>query len=391
MNNRTRGIGTVLVLAILCIAFAQTAAQNPPPSRQQPPPPLRSPEVQQDGRVTFRMRAPNAKEVLLARDGAQRVRMHKDEQGVWSVTTDSLPPDVYPYSFIVDGVIQPDPSNPETKSIYRIALGQSLAHVPGPASLSWEMNDVAHGTIAHHFYKSRIIGDERDYYVYTPPNYDPKRKEPYPVLYLLHGFTDDASAWTTAGRANIILDNLVASGKAKPMIMVNTLGYGAPEIVSGGFGGSALRDPVIVKKNTVNFIAALFQEVIPQVEKSYNARKDREGRAIAGLSMGGAQSLSAGLNYPDKFAYVGGFSSAVVMLDEDFARAFPTVDRKINSQLRVLWVACGTEDFLIDSNRKFKAWLKAKDISFTPIETPGAHTWIVWRRNLTEFAPLLFR
>jgi enterochelin esterase-like enzyme len=313
--------------------------------------------------------------------------MKLDDQGVWSLTTDPLAPDFYPYSFIVDGTMVPDPANPLTKSIYKIALGQSLVHVPGPGSLSWELNDVPHGTVTNHYYKSGIIGDERNYYVYTPPHYNQERKEPYPVLYLLHGFTDDASAWTTAGRANVILDNLISEGKAKPMMIVNTLGYGAPEIISGGFNMDAPK----MKKNNDNLIAALLQEVIPQVEKDYHASKDCSGRAIAGLSIGGTESLSVGLNHLDQFAWIGGFSSATVMLDPDFSKEFPSVDASANSRLRLLWIACGTEERLLGPNRRFEDWLASKGVKFTRIETSGAHTWMVWRRNLTAFAPLLFQ
>jgi enterochelin esterase-like enzyme len=379
-------------VALICVFFVAGAAWGQGPSQSRPQgftvaPGVHSPEVDSEGRVTFRYRAPNAKEVIVIRDGGSPLPMKMDDQGVWTVTTDPLPPDFYPYSFVVDGAMVPDPANPLLKPMYKIALGQSIVHVPGPASLSWEWNDVPHGTVTNHFYKSGIIGDERNFYVYTPPNYDARRKEPYPVLYLLHGFTDDASAWTIAGRANVILDNLIAEGKAEPMLMVNTLGYGAPEIIYGGFN----IDPVVGKKNNDKFVEALLEEVIPQVEKEYHVSRGSSGRAIAGLSMGGAESLSAGLNHPDEFAWVGGFSSATMLVGSDVSKAFPAVDAKINSQLRLLWIACGTEDALIGPNRHFEDWLTSKGVRFTRIETPGAHTWMVWRRNLTEFAPLLFQ
>lgn len=380
-------------IAVFFALFALGAAtwgQAPAQTRPRSPrfgPSVHSPEVDSEGRVTFRYRSPNAKEVIVLRDGGEPLSMKMDDKGVWTATTDPLAPDFYPYSFLVDGTATPDPSNSFLKPMYKMALGQSVVHVPGPASLSWEWNDVPHGTITNHFYKSGIIGDDRNYYVYTPPNYDPHRKQPYPVLYLLHGFSDDASAWTTIGRANVILDNLIAQGKAKPMLVVNTLGYGAPEIIKGGFNF----DPALAKINNDKFVAALLAEVIPQVEKEYHVSKNADGRAMAGLSMGGAESLSAGLNHPDTFAWVGGFSSATIMLDSDVSKAFPGVDAKINSQLRLLWIACGTDDQLIKSNRQFEDWLTSKGVRFTRIETPGAHTWMVWRRNLTEFAPLLFQ
>ena len=196
--------------------------------------------MQSDGRVTFRFRAPNAKEVKLNLTGAKAGPMVKDDQGVWSVTTDPLPPDYYEYAFVADGVALLDPSNPVR--IPNLLSSDSEVHVPGPGSLPWEVNDIPHGTIHHHFYRSAVVGDDRDFYVYTPPSYDPAAAKLYPVLYLLHGFSDDASAWTVVGRANVILDNLIAQGKAKPMLIVMTLGYGAPEIVSRR-GTGAFRDP----------------------------------------------------------------------------------------------------------------------------------------------------
>jgi enterochelin esterase family protein len=309
--------------------------------------------------------------------------MQKDEQGVWSVTTDPLEPDFYAYSFEGDGVRLVDPSNHLMKP--NLLNTQSVAHVPGPASLPWELNDVPHGVIHHHFYRSGIVGDDRDYYVYTPPAYNPKVKKLYPTLYLLHGFSDDASAWTAVGRAHVILDNLIAQGKAKPMIVVMPLDYGAPEIVSQGFGANAS----LRQRNFQRFREVLVNEVIPQVEAAYRVSKDRKSRAVAGLSMGGAESLLTGLNTLDHFAWIGAFSSAE--LPEEFNAEFPTLDSRANSQLRLLWIACGTDDHLIDINRKFRDWLKSKAIQHTDVETPGAHTWMVWRRNLASFASLLFR
>jgi enterochelin esterase-like enzyme len=264
---------------------------------------------------------------------------------------------------------------------------QSVVHVPGPSTLPWEINDVPRGEIHHQFYRSGVVGDDRDYYVYTPPGYDPAAKKLYPVLYLLHGYSDGADGWTAVGRANVILDNLIAQGKAKPMLIVMTLGYGAPEIVSRT--GGTLRDANLRQRNYDRFRDALFTEVIPRVEKEYRVAKDRGSRAIAGLSMGGAESLYVGLNAVDRFAWVGAFSAGGAA--EDFDTTFSKLDAKANAQLRMLWIACGTDDRLIQPNRKFEDWLKSKNINFTRIETPGAHTWMVWRRNLAEFAPLLFQ
>ncbi len=389
-----------MILRSTILSLALTAALLAQPGRG--PAPVRSPEVSADGKVTFRLRAPNAKEVAVTGMG-ERLAMVKDEQGVWSATTATLQPDLYTYAFSVDGVTFNDPANGLFKTSYGSA-GQSMVRVPGEAL--WNPSAGPYGAVTHYTYHSAIVGDDRDYYVYTPPNYDSHRKDPYPVLFLLHGLGDDASGWETVGAANVILDNLIDQGKAKPMIMVNTLGYGTPDGPRGAMGANMIP----------TFSKALIEEVLPQVEKNYHAAKDREHHAIAGLSMGGAESMYIGLNYLDRFAYIGSFSGAFVMWpraeaapappageagrggrgprtmeDADFARNFPNVNAKTNSQLRLVWIACGADDSLLTVNRQFKAWLKSKDIKFTDLEIPAfAHVWPLWRRNLAELAPLLF-
>jgi len=363
----------------LLLTTATSFAQPPQPA------PVISPEVQSDNRVTFRLRAPSAKEVTLNLEGSPPAPMQKDDQGVWSLTTDHLQPDFYGYDFRADGARVIDPANYLMKP--NLLNTQNMVHVPGPPSLPWEVNPVPHGTIHHHFYRSSVIGDERDFYVYTPPGYDGKAKQKYPVLYLLHGFSDDASGWTSVGRAHVILDNLIAQGKAKPMIVVMPLGYGAPEMVRVGF--AAFRDMELRQRNFDRFTQALLTEVLPQVESAYRVARDRDSRAIAGLSMGGSESLLTGLNHLDQFAWIGAFSSGG--LAEDFASSFPQLDSKANAKLRALWIACGTQDSLIDINRKFRDWLKSKEVKHTYLESAGAHTWMVWRRNLAEFTSLLFQ
>jgi enterochelin esterase-like enzyme len=387
---------------LLCLSAATLAAQ---PGRG--PAPVRSPEVASDGKVTFRLRAPNAKEVVVTGIG-QRLAMQKDEQGVWSATTEALKPDIYTYGFSVDGATFIDPSNPLFKTSYGSA-GQSMLHVPGPEPLVWEPAAGPRGTVTHHYYRSTLIGDDRDFFVYTPPGYDAHRKEPYPVFFVLHGLGDDAAAWLNVGAANVILDNLIKEGKAKPMIMVNTLGYGTPDGPRGAMGAAMIP----------TFAKALVEEVLPQVEKMYHVTKDRNQRAIAGLSMGGAESLYTGLHNMDKFAYIGSFSGAFVMWPRanpapppaagadagggrggrgrapmepaDFEKNFPGLTAKSASPLKLIWIACGTEDGLIGVNRQFKSWLKEKDIPFTDLEIPGyAHVWPLWRQNLAAIAPLLF-
>jgi enterochelin esterase-like enzyme len=376
-------VSTVL-LVLFSLAGSASSAQDKPAEPVEPPR-VASPEVHSDNRVTFRLRAPYARQVVLHLEGAKPLAMERDDSGLFSVTTDALEPDFYGYDFAPDDVRMTDPSNPVMKP--NLLAVSSEVHVPGPASLPWEMNDVPHGVVHHHFYKSGVVGDERDFYVYTPPGYERSGRKKYPVLYLLHGYSDDASGWTAVGRANVILDNLIAQGKARPMIVVMPLGYGAPEMLALGFG--AFNHDALRQKNFDKFRQALLTEVMPQVEGQYRVRTDRNSRAIAGLSMGGAESLLTGLNNLDKFAWIGSFSAGG--FSENFNAEFPALDSAATARLRLLWIACGTDDHLIAINRSLREWLKAKGVEHTDIETPGQHTWMVWRRNLTNVAELLFR
>jgi enterochelin esterase family protein len=430
-------------ILVLCAVASTALAQNPPaPAAAAAPAPgagrgfgggaaVRSPEVSADGRITFRLRAPNAKEVVVTGIG-QRLAMQKNEQGVWTATTDPLKPDIYTYSFSVDGATFNDPANPHFKFGYQ-SPGQSQVAVPGSAAWS-PIAGVPRGAVTHHFYHSAVAGDDRDFWVYTPANYDPKRKAPYPVLFLLHGLGDDSNAWVETGAANVILDNLIAQGKAKPMVMVNTLGYGNPAGPANAMNSNMLP----------NFTRTLLEEVMPQVEKAYNVSKNRVDRAIAGLSMGGAESTFTGLNHLDQFAWIGSFSGAYVMWPrenagrgaapaaatpgappppataapaapgapgaapgaagrggrgggqslnpDDIAKNFPNLDAKANSQIKLLWIAVGTADGLMGVNRQFKDFLTSKNIRFTYKEVPDmAHVWPLWRDNLAELAPMLFQ
>ena len=365
---------------ILVFLFLTTLA-----ALAQQPPTIQAPEVQPDGKVMFRFFDPGAKAVLLNFEGEpQPLPMTRDDSGIWSLTLGPLDPDIYGYEFIADGVLLMDPNNSSIKP--NLLTPQNMVHVPGPPPQQWEVAEVPHGVIHHHFFKSKVVGDQRDFYVYTPPGFDPKAKKIYPVFYLLHGYSDSADGWTAVGMANVIFDNLIAQGKVKPMIVVMPLGYGTPEMIR--LKQAAWNHHDIRQQNFDGFRRSLLTEVMPMVESAYPVSTKREDRAIAGLSMGGSESLLTGLNNIDKFAYVGSFSAGG--LGDDYASAFPALDAKQASQLRVLWIACGTSDRLIADNRQFKTWLKSKNIAYTDIETPGAHTWMVWRRNLINFAPLLF-
>jgi enterochelin esterase family protein len=372
----------VLAAAALLAAVAQVSQAQAPGGME---PPVKSPEVAKDLKVTFRLRAPNAKSVSVARDGAPPTPMTKDAAGVWTHTTEPLTPNIYSYNFIVDGLLIADPVNPMVRP--GVTGGhQSLVTVPATPPALWETADVPRGTVHHHTFRSKVIGDERDYYVYTPAGYE-EGKDAYPVLYLHHGLTDDASGWVTAGRANVILDNLIARGKAKPMIVVMPNGYGLPD-PAGNLG--AMFEPGAAKKNRDQFTRSILEEVLPQVEKAFRVKTDRESRAVAGLSMGGGQSAHLGLNNLDRFAWIGCFSSAFVMLDPP-EQAFPGLGAKDNERIRLLWIGCGKDDFLIQSNRSTVEWLKTKGVKHTWVESEGAHSWPVWRRYLADFASLLFR
>jgi enterochelin esterase-like enzyme len=378
-------LSLLLFVPLFFVSMSSAQQTKPPQAPSFPPPPPVSPEVHSDGSVTFRIDAPNAKEVQLDREGVEPVAMQKDEKGIWGITTAQLAPDYYGYSFLVDGARTMDASNPLL--VPNLIDPGNAVHVPGPPSLPWELNNVPHGEIHHHFYRSAVAQDDRDYYVYTPPGYENSGKQNYPVLYLLHGFSDDASGWTAVGHANVILDNLIARGKAKPMIVVMPLGYGTMEMIRLGWNAWSRTD--VRDTNFKNFTQALLTEVMPQVESEYRIAKNRDSRAIAGLSMGGSESLLTGLNHLDKFSWIGSFSSGGI--PEDFQKDFPALNDKVNQQLHLLWIACGTEDHLITINRNLRAWLKEKGVKVIELETPGMHTWMVWRRNLSEFVPLLFR
>jgi enterochelin esterase family protein len=350
---------------------------------------FKSNEVHPDGSITFRYLDPAAGKVLLHLEGGgEPLPMEKDSDGVWSVVTAQLPPEIYGYAFKVDGRSQVDPKNPVI--IPNLVSVGNLVTVPGSIPQLWEARDVPHGVVHHHFYASKMVNGlvdgQSEYYVYTPPSYDPKKGKRYPVLYLLHGWSDMASGWTAVGQANFIFDNLVAEGKVKPMVVVMPLGYGDMKFVTSG--NSVWDDDVAIDRNLSLFSQTLLSEVLPRVESEYHVSKNRDDRAIAGLSMGGLESLTVGLTHPELFGWVGGFSSAVVGHREDEKLA------ALNGRtvaLHLLWIACGTEDHLITPNRKFIAWLKSIGVPATAVETPGMHTWMVWRDNLAHFAPLLFQ
>jgi enterochelin esterase-like enzyme len=361
--------------------------------------PPKYPDLQPDGTAIFRLTMPGAQSVDLHLEGKKdAIPMAKGADGNWSASVPGLAPEYYSYSFTVDakpgvmgsGASVLDPHNTFIKTSF--FSNQNVFLVPGKPAEPWELADVPHGVVHHHYYHSNIVGIDSQYYVYTPPGFDPRSDKKYPVLYLLHGYSDDPSAWTFMGKANIILDNLIAAGKAKPMIVVMPWGYGDMRIIDDGW--AAWRDPAVIKSNFRGFGEALYREVMPAVKQQYPISDKREDHAIAGLSMGGAETLLIGLRHTDDFAWIGAFSAGGIGSDH-FEPLFPAITpqtgAEIQSKLKLLWIACGTEDGLYQPNQNLIAWLKSQGMAPTAISTPGMHAWMVWRGNLSVFAPLLFQ
>jgi enterochelin esterase-like enzyme len=350
--------------------------------------------VAEDGHVTFHMYAPNAKNVSLGGDVSQKdVPLTRNPQtGIWSLTVGPLRPDVYGYNFIVDGQSMPDPNN--TMAKVGVIWFASQFSVPGPEADYLAVRNVPHGELHELWYFSDALHEERRVIVYTPPGYDQTSDKKYPVLYLLHGFGDTETGWTNAGRANFIIDNLLADGKAKPMLIVMPFGHLSRQVVieqnRRRASGPTTR-PRIDLTTIGKIQAELLDSVIPLVEKNYHVSADRNHRAIAGLSMGGAQSLVIGLNNLDKFAYVAGFSSGI---NGDLQPAFGSFldhPEAANSQLKLLWFGVGDRDMLLKGNQEFENLLSEHGIKHEWVVTPGYwHTWTLWRMYLRDVLPMLF-
>lgn len=354
--------GLLLTLLLTSVAPGQTPA-------------LTSPEVHTDRRVTFRVQAPKAADVSFYGDWmpvGTTQKMAKDSTGVWSLTTGPLPPSVYIYSFTVDGLTIADPVNPRMK--LRARTSASLLEVPSSTPSIWEARDVPHGAVEINYQKAKALqGETRSFWVYTPPGYTQNTRQRYPVLYLFHGSNDTAGGWVLAGHANYVLDNLLAEQKLVPMIVVMPFGHAVP------FGSPR----EIQATNSAVYEKYLLEDVLPAVEAKYRIRKDRDHRAIAGLSMGGGQSLAIGFHHLDLFSAIGAFSAA----------APPNLDTQGLAQhkLKVLWFGCGKEDSLFQRSADLDALFTQRGIPHTFRATPGGHTYTVWRQYLAEFAPLLFR
>jgi enterochelin esterase family protein len=374
-----------LTVVLLLMGLSAAGVAQAPAGRgaAQPQDNLLSPEVHADRTVTFRLRAPKASEVTVTGEWmldfpSTAVPLTKDSNGVWSATVGPLTPNVYLYSFNVDGMNIADPINPTIK--LRARTSASLLLVPG--GQPWEFADVPHGVVNMIWHKSAVLeGAMRQIFIYTPPGYGRNASAGYPVLYLLHGNQDVAAGWTLTGNANLILDNLIAEKKAVPMIVVMTNGHAVP------FGTPATEPG----KNNELFEQYLLKEVVPLVEGNYRVADGRINRAIAGLSMGGGQATQIGLGHPDLFAWVGVFSSGQAQSFETRYKALLENPKSTNERLKLLFIGVGKTDPGYPRVKQFSELLTAHNIRHVYWETEGAHVWPVWRRCLVETASRLFQ
>lgn len=383
----------LFLASLLCAAVA--SGQTPRPGATVDPteniPPF-APVAFKDGVVTFHMYAPQAKHVEVRGEaitvaGKEFLPMARDGRGVWSASLAGLRPDGYTYLYMVDGAPTMDQKNTGAKVGPRGNNNRFL--MPGYPDF-YADTPVAHGKVEINFYPSGLLGETRRLWVYTPPGYA-KGTEKYPVLYLLHGSGDLEGSWVEEGRANFILDNLIAAGRAKPMIIVMPRGH-------------VMADAQIDReKNNDLLQQVLYREIVPFVDSHYRTLADRDNRAIMGLSMGGGQALRFGLQHTALFASVIGLSPAIRYPDETYRRMFADLianPEQTNRQMKMLTIFCGTKDHLLDASDSFDRFLTASGITHeyrrTDYESmwPGRrndHTWPIWRMNLRDAAPLLFR
>ena len=380
------------VLVIMGVA-ALAVAQAPPPGPQ-----VISPEVTADRHIALRILAPQAQAVRLNASDIPGVpfgpgaALTKGENGVWEITVGPVPAGAYRYTFIVDGVATMDPRNPSTSESNNNAW--SMVYVPGSAAA--DTKNVPHGSVAEVHYYSTALKMFRRMHVYTPPGYDTSSKK-YPVFYLLHGAGDSDDSWSTVGRAGFILDNLIAAKTAKPMIVVMPAGHTrAP----GNPITSAPGDP---------FVNDFVTDVMPYVQKTYRVLTDRPNTAIAGLSMGGGQTLNIAMTHPDRFAYIGVYSSGLLGVfpvggrggaaapspssaaDWEQRNAAALSSTTMKKGLKLFWFSTGKDDFLIKNTAATVELFKKHGFAPVYTESAGGHTWLNWREYLNEFAPQLFR
>lgn len=340
-----------------------------------------SPLINGDRSVTFRCLAPQARAVLLkAGFLTEPAPLKPSDDGVWHLTVGPLEPDLYRYSFEIDGVETIDPNNPAVKLNERPS--ESLIEIGPERPTYYSIQDVPHGAVSMRWYRSSTLGVTRRMLVYTPPGYEADPTRSYPVLYLLHGTSGTEDAWINEGRANFILDNLIAGGKARPMVIVMPYGRAYPRISreSGSLG---------YPENVALFQQELLDDILPYIEQHFRVSTDREQRAIAGLSGGGGQSLAIGFNNLELFAWIGAFSSAI--REDEFEQTYGPGLAQVKddpTRLKLLWVGCGDQDHLYDVNLNLIAWLQARKIDFTTHLSGGGHTFHNWRPYLHQLSTL---
>ena len=362
---------TVAFSLTFSLAQAQTAA----------PDGLVSPEPHADRTVTFRVRAPQATVVSLYGDWMpvnKPENMTKGADGVWSITTAPLAANGHLYWFNLDGLAIADPVNPRIKLRQRTSA--SLVEVPDTAPMPWDLRDVPHGVLVTEWQKSATLNRTERFVIYLPPGYE-KGNTRYPVLYLVHGSGDVPESWTNAGNANLILDNLIADKKAKPMIVVMPAGHAVP------FGGRGAGG-----NNSQLFDKYLTTEVIPFIDGKYRVAPGAKNRALAGLSMGGGHTINTGFSHPELFSALGIFSPAIPQNFADTYKAALADPKATNAKLSVIWIACGEQDTTVQFPRvkQFAEMLEQKGIHETFRPYDGAHVWPVWRNSLVDFVPLIF-
>jgi enterochelin esterase family protein len=338
-----------------------------------------SPEVRADRTATFRIPAPRAAEVTLNADwlptDAPKPKLTKGADGLWSVTLGPLAPGLFVYSFNVDGVATPDPLNPDVK--LRARSAGSIVVIPGDGPQFWDARDVPHGTVEITWHRSPVLGGKlRQLWVYLPPGYATSRKK-YPVLYLLHGRNGTAADWTQAGLVNFVMDNLLAEGRAVPMVIVmpwlHALPFDAPPLESNDVLGDYL-----------------LKDVLPLVEGKYRVARVRAQRALMGLSLGGAATLATGLAHPELFSHLAAFSTGGPQAQLE-TRLAPSLERAEVKKLSLLWLGCGKQDGFFAMNESLSKLLAARGLPVTFRATEGVHNWALWREYFHQTAPLLFR
>ncbi len=360
------------------------------------PPPTLSPEVRTDNTVTFRLVADKAQTVGITGDFIESgfAGMQRDSAGVWSYTTPApLAPELYSYSFLIDGAKITDPSN--VYQLRDIATLSSIFIIPGGQADYYRVSDVPHGTVSKVWYHSDSLDMDRRMTVYTPAGYEHSAGHRYPVLYLLHGMGGDENAWTELGRASVIFDNMIASGQAEPMIVVMPNGNAALPSAPGESASGLTVPTTMLPRTKDGGFESHFPELVSFVDSTYRTIPEKRARAIAGLSMGGFHTLNISRHYPDVFDYIGLFSAAIDIPFGKDSCIYADPERKLAAQFAaqpaLYWIGIGKDDFLYNDNAVFRAYLDSRSYPYEYHETDGGHIWKNWRIYLTEFLPKLFK